>query len=171
MSPREKNISSIGKRIIQIIDSKGINRGKLADDVGISAGYLSEIISGKKVPSKTVATAIQGLYGYSADWLLTGEGSPQGGVAEDSSPYAGGFSAGSERYFEKTRTSDIDSPDRDGIDLQASVEKSQEEAVKDDLIESLKARLRDKDKLIARLEKDLEKYEGRDQKREAHEGN
>ena len=76
---KEKKNLSIGSRLVQVIKDNGINQSKLADSVGLSTGYLSEIIKDKKVPSKTVLMAIQGAYGVSAHWLLTGEDSAQTG--------------------------------------------------------------------------------------------
>jgi len=59
-----------------------LKQGALARSVGISQGYLSDIISGKKTPSETLLKAITGVYGYSFNWLAHGQGEkhPKKGV-------------------------------------------------------------------------------------------
>ena len=64
------------------MEKNGLKQGLFAESIGISQGYLSDVIRGRKEPSKTVLIAIEGKYGYRLEWLLTGEGSMEAGEVE-----------------------------------------------------------------------------------------
>jgi transcriptional regulator with XRE-family HTH domain len=52
-----------------------ISQTDFAESLGISFGYLNMLINGRrKVISLTLALLIEKIYGYSAFWLLEGEG-------------------------------------------------------------------------------------------------
>lgn len=50
---------------------KGYNLSTLADEVGISISYLSQIINGKRTPSAMLATKISKVFDVSVEKLFT----------------------------------------------------------------------------------------------------
>lgn len=50
---------------------KGHNLSTLADEVGISISYMSQIINGKRTPSAMLATKISKEFGISVEELFT----------------------------------------------------------------------------------------------------
>ena len=50
---------------------KGYNLSTLADEVGISISYMSQIINGKRTPSAMLATKISKEFGVSVEELFT----------------------------------------------------------------------------------------------------
>ena len=51
----------------------------VAEALGVSANYISLLARGKKTQvSPTLAKLVEALYGYSAEWVMTGQG-PAGG--------------------------------------------------------------------------------------------
>lgn len=72
--PSDDLFSQLGNRLLHVMDQCKLKQGPFAESIGISQGYLSDIIRGRKEPSKTVLIAIEGKHGYRLDWLLVGEG-------------------------------------------------------------------------------------------------
>lgn len=72
----EKNLSeiSIGPRIKQIRQTKGLTQKQFADSLGIVQGFLSGLERGKKVPSDTLLIALCHLYEINEEWLEAGNG-------------------------------------------------------------------------------------------------
>ena len=67
--------SGIGGRIKQIIQEQHLKQNAFAERLGISANYVHLITSGRKTSiSEPLAKLIESTYGYSAKWVLTGEG-------------------------------------------------------------------------------------------------
>ena len=64
----------IGDRIKEIRTEIGISQKLFGEGIGIADSYVSEIESGKKVPSVTILLAIGYKYGVGMDWLETGRG-------------------------------------------------------------------------------------------------
>lgn len=65
----------IGKRVKIIVKELGITQKKFAEELGLTDNYISKLISGvNNKLSDTVALLIQEKYGYSAEWILTGNG-------------------------------------------------------------------------------------------------
>ncbi|PTE33830.1 transcriptional regulator [Mammaliicoccus fleurettii] len=50
---------------------KGYNLSTLADEVGISISYMSQIINGKRTPSAMLATKISKVFDVSVEKLFT----------------------------------------------------------------------------------------------------
>ncbi|MCJ0942390.1 helix-turn-helix transcriptional regulator [Mammaliicoccus sciuri] len=50
---------------------KGYNLSTLADEVGISISYMSQIINGKRTPSAMLATKISKVFDVSVEGLFT----------------------------------------------------------------------------------------------------
>ena len=83
---------SLGNRIKEVRKSQSLTQQEFAKALGISAGYVSEIEQGNKMPGSEVLISLKMAYSINSDWLLTGEGEmrkgerPQG-VAEGLAPY------------------------------------------------------------------------------------
>ena len=75
---------SIKSRISEIVDDRGGNRTKLADEIGISPAYLASVInsSDKNVTSKLLKAFAS--IDVNLNWLCTGEGEmyQNGGLLE-----------------------------------------------------------------------------------------
>lgn len=66
---------TLGDRLRIILKERGIKQVEFAKVLGVSANYVSLLISGKRGPiSDTLAKLIEETYGYSAQWVMNGEG-------------------------------------------------------------------------------------------------
>ena len=66
---------TLGDRLRIILKERNIKQVDFAKTLGISANYINLLISGKRGPiSETLAKLIEETYGYSAQWVMTGEG-------------------------------------------------------------------------------------------------
>lgn len=66
---------TLGERLRIILNERNIKQVDFAKSLGISANYISLLISGKRGPiSETLAKLIEETYGYSANWIMTGNG-------------------------------------------------------------------------------------------------
>lgn len=62
-------------RIQLILNELDIKQKDLAGAIKVSDGYVSNLVNGKNPNiSETLALLIEQTYGYSAQWVLTGEG-------------------------------------------------------------------------------------------------
>jgi transcriptional regulator with XRE-family HTH domain len=66
-------MASVGDRIREIRESKGMNQDRLADKAQISKGFLSDIENGKRNPSSDNLLRIANVLGASLDYLMKGE--------------------------------------------------------------------------------------------------
>ena len=70
--------NSLKERINQILAEQNLKKIDFASSLGISANYVSLLTAGKKESiSGTLAKLIENIYGYSAQWIMTGEGEPR----------------------------------------------------------------------------------------------
>ena len=68
--------STPGQRLAYLTTLKApMTQADFARRIGSSATAISEVKNGKRKPPGKMAYAIQGVFGYSAGWLLTGNGS------------------------------------------------------------------------------------------------
>ena len=67
-------------RLAQVLAYAGINQAELARRVGMSPGFLSDVIRGVKRPGSELLLALRKTCGVSIDWLLSGEGTMIGGA-------------------------------------------------------------------------------------------
>lgn len=67
-------------RLAQVLAYVGINQAELARRVGMSPGFLSDVIRGVKRPGAELLLALRKSCGVSIDWLLSGEGTMIGGA-------------------------------------------------------------------------------------------
>jgi transcriptional regulator with XRE-family HTH domain len=77
------DIQNERERLKAVMDSEGMNAKQFAMEVGISAGTLSNILSGRNRPSLDVMQAV--LYRFRqvrSDWLILGSGSMHYGQAD-----------------------------------------------------------------------------------------
>lgn len=66
---------SLGERIKTILSERNIKQVDFANTLGVSANYINQIVNGKKINiSDTLAKLIEETYGFSAQWVMTGEG-------------------------------------------------------------------------------------------------
>ncbi|MDO4317213.1 MAG: helix-turn-helix domain-containing protein [Lachnospiraceae bacterium] len=67
---------TLSDRIKLIIQECNIKQVEFAESLGISANYVNLLVKGKKNNiSDTLAKLIEETYGYSANWVMNGEGS------------------------------------------------------------------------------------------------
>lgn len=66
---------TLGERIKIILSERNIKQVDFAKTLGISANYVNLLVNEKKLNiSDTLAKLIEETYGYSAHWIMTGEG-------------------------------------------------------------------------------------------------
>lgn len=71
----EKALPEFRDRMRMMIRELEIKQTEFAKSLGISANYVYLLTSGrKKTISEPLARLIESTYGYSAKWILTGEG-------------------------------------------------------------------------------------------------
>ena len=62
-------------RIRLILDEQGLKQRELASAIKVTESYVSNLTKGKRCNiSESLASLIEQTYGYSAQWILTGEG-------------------------------------------------------------------------------------------------
>ncbi len=67
-------MSDIGSRISIIIETNHLRQVEFAKRIGIDQSYVSQLASGKRVPSDRTISDICREFGVSEVWLRTGEG-------------------------------------------------------------------------------------------------
>jgi transcriptional regulator with XRE-family HTH domain len=77
---QDAELLSLHTRLAQVLAHVGINQAELARRVGMSPGFLSDVIRGVKRPGAELLLALRKTCGVSIDWLLSGEGTMTGGV-------------------------------------------------------------------------------------------
>lgn len=66
---------NLGERIKTVLSERNIKQVDFASALGISANYVNQLVNGKKTNiSDTLAKLIEETYGFSAQWIMTGEG-------------------------------------------------------------------------------------------------
>ncbi|BFH15019.1 helix-turn-helix domain-containing protein [Paenibacillus melissococcoides] len=62
-------------RIRKIINDQNLKQKDFAESIKVTESYVSNMLSGKRsVISEALASLIQEKFGYSMQWILTGEG-------------------------------------------------------------------------------------------------
>ena len=61
-------------KLRQYFEDKGITQKSIASLLNVDPAYINKLLTGKKAFGKKTAQQFQDLYGLSASWLLTGEG-------------------------------------------------------------------------------------------------
>jgi transcriptional regulator with XRE-family HTH domain len=72
-------LDTLGNRVGQVIAHVGVNQTEFARRLGVSPGFVSEVVRGNKKPGAEFFLLIRKTFGVSLDWLLSGEGTLLGG--------------------------------------------------------------------------------------------
>lgn len=76
-------LDGFATRVGQAIAHTGLNQSEFARQLGVSAGFVSDVVRGQKKPGTEFLHAIRTTFGISVDWLLTGEGTLTGSSGID----------------------------------------------------------------------------------------
>lgn len=76
----DSELESLHLRLAQVLAYTGINQAELARRVGMSPGFVSDVLRGVKRPGPELLLALRKSCGVSVDWLLSGEGTMIGGA-------------------------------------------------------------------------------------------
>ena len=76
-------LDGFATRVGQAIGHTGLNQSEFARQLGVSAGFVSDVVRGQKKPGAEFLYAVRATFGISVDWLLTGEGTVNGGSGID----------------------------------------------------------------------------------------
>ena len=79
----QPGLEGFATRVGQAIAHTGLNQSEFARQLGVSAGFVSDVVRGQKKPGAEFLHAIRTTFGISVDWLLTGEGTVAGGSGID----------------------------------------------------------------------------------------
>lgn len=67
--------TNLAKRIRIILEEQHLKQIELAEDLGVSTNYISLLANGRKDKvSLTLAKLVEALYGYTSEWVMTGNG-------------------------------------------------------------------------------------------------
>lgn len=83
LSLSTSGLEGLAARLAQVIAHTGLNQSEFARRLGVSAGFVSDVARGVKKPGAEFLHAVRTVFGASVDWLLTGEGTMQGGSGID----------------------------------------------------------------------------------------
>lgn len=75
----ETMLAHLPVRLAQVINVCGLSQTDFARRVGVSSGFVSDLVRGIKRPGIDILTSVHTAFGVSIDWLLTGNGSMLGG--------------------------------------------------------------------------------------------
>lgn len=73
-------LGSLPARLAQVVAYAGVSQAELARRVGVSAGFVSDVLRGIKRPGLEMLMGLREAFGVSVDWLLSGEGTMIGGA-------------------------------------------------------------------------------------------
>lgn len=76
-------LEGFSTRAGQAIAHTGLNQSEFARQLGVSAGFVSDVVRGQKKPGAEFLYAVRSTFGISVDWLLTGEGNITGNSGID----------------------------------------------------------------------------------------
>ncbi|WP_241597000.1 helix-turn-helix domain-containing protein [Rosenbergiella epipactidis] len=71
-------LEGLGSRLSLVVSRSGLNQSEFARKLGISAGFMSDVMRGQKKPGAEFLYAMNNTFSISIDWLLTGEGTMNG---------------------------------------------------------------------------------------------
>ena len=72
-------LDGLGNRLAKVCAREGLNQSEFALRIGVSPGFVSDILRGNKRPGCEFLASLRQSLGVSIDWLLTGKGSMYGG--------------------------------------------------------------------------------------------
>jgi transcriptional regulator with XRE-family HTH domain len=76
-----QELAELGARVGQVVTHFQVSQTEFARRIGVSPGFVSEVVRGNKRPGAEFLLAIRKVFGVSVDWLLTGEGTLFGGAS------------------------------------------------------------------------------------------
>ena len=76
-------LDGFAARFGQAIGHTGLNQSEFARRLGVSPGFVSDVVRGQKKPGAEFLHTVRVTFGISIDWLLTGEGTLTGGSGID----------------------------------------------------------------------------------------
>ncbi len=79
-APLGTALDGFAARLSQVIAHAGVNQTEFARQIGVSPGFVSDVVRGNKKPGAEFLCAARTVFGVSIDWLLTGEGTITGGA-------------------------------------------------------------------------------------------
>ncbi len=83
ISSQKTELEGFGARLSQAIARTGLSQNEFSRRVGVSSGFMNDMVRDRKRPGAEVLLAIHNEFGISIDWLLTGEGTASGLAAID----------------------------------------------------------------------------------------
>lgn len=75
----DDNLAGLPSRVAQVLALTSQKQSDMARRLGVSPGFLSDVVRGVKRPGIDFLCALRTTHGVSIDWLLTGQGSMYGG--------------------------------------------------------------------------------------------
>ncbi len=78
-----QGLDGLAARLAQAIANSGLSQTDFARQLGVSPGFVSDVVRGNKKPGAEFLHAVRTSFGISIDWLLTGEGTISGGGTID----------------------------------------------------------------------------------------
>ena len=72
------SLDGFARRMSQAILQSGLNQTEFAYQMGISPGFLSDVVRGNKKPGTEFLYTLHITFGVSINWLLTGQGTQSG---------------------------------------------------------------------------------------------
>jgi len=82
-SDTPSTLDGFAARLSSLIAKVGLNQSEFARRIGVSAGFVSDAVRGTKKPGAEFLHSVRTIFGASVDWLLTGEGTANGGSGID----------------------------------------------------------------------------------------
>ncbi|MDH6164788.1 transcriptional regulator with XRE-family HTH domain [Leclercia adecarboxylata] len=76
-------LEGLPSRISLVVSRSGLNQSEFARKLGISPGFMSDVLRGQKKPGAEFFYAMSDVFSVSADWLLTGKGTVNGASGID----------------------------------------------------------------------------------------
>ncbi len=73
-------LDALHSRLAEVLAFAGISQAEAARRVGMSPGFVSDVLRGVKRPGPELLLALRKVFGVSVDWLLSGEGTMIGGA-------------------------------------------------------------------------------------------
>ncbi|MDO8455302.1 MAG: helix-turn-helix transcriptional regulator [Burkholderiaceae bacterium] len=71
-------LEGFAERLTQAVGYCGLKQTEFARQLGVSPGFVSDVVRGNKKPGADFLFAVRKTFGISVDWLLTGEGTLAG---------------------------------------------------------------------------------------------
>lgn len=78
-----KSLDGLASRLALVVNRSGLNQSEFARKLGVSAGFMSDVLRGQKKPGAEFLCGLSTVFSVSADWLLTGKGTISGATGID----------------------------------------------------------------------------------------